>query len=56
MVFGEEVPRAGVTVERSTQRARWFLGRTALWTGRHTRPGRGELRSGLRFDAADPPE
>jgi hypothetical protein len=55
MLFGEEVPRAGVTVERQTQRARWLLGRTALWTGRHTRPGRGELRSGLRFDAADPP-
>jgi hypothetical protein len=55
MLFGEEVPRAGVTVERATQRARWLLGRTALWTGRHTRPGRGELRSGLRFDATDPP-
>jgi len=55
MLFGEEVPRAGVTVERGTQRARWLLGRTALWTGRHARPGRGELRSGLRFDAADPP-
>ena len=56
MLFGEEVPRAGVTVERATQRARWLLGRTALWTGRHARPGRGELRSGLRFDATDPPE
>ena len=54
MLYGEEVPRTGVTVERTTQRARWTLGRTALWTGRHTRPGRGELRSGLRFDAADP--
>ena len=54
MLFGEEVPRTGVTVERATQRARWLLGRTALWTGRHARPGRGELRSGLRFDAADP--
>jgi len=54
MLFGEEVPRAGVMVERATQRARWLLGRTAVWTGRHARPGRGELRSGLRFDAADP--
>jgi hypothetical protein len=54
MLFGEEIPRAGVTVERATQRARWLLGRTALWTGRHARAGRGELRSGLRFDAADP--
>lgn len=56
MLFGEEIPRAGVTVERMTQRARWLLGRTALWTGRHARPGRGELRSGLRFDAGDPPQ
>ncbi len=56
MLFGEELPRAGVTVERATQRARWLLGRTALWTGRHARPGRGELRSGLRFDAADSAE
>jgi hypothetical protein len=54
MLFGEEIPRAGVTVDRSTQRARWLLGRTALWTGRRARPGRGELRSGLRFDASDP--
>lgn len=56
MLFGEEIPRAGVTVERATQRARWLLGRTALWTGRHALSGRGELRSGLRFDAADLPE
>ncbi|HWI08966.1 MAG TPA: hypothetical protein VNT54_15800, partial [Solirubrobacteraceae bacterium] len=54
MLFGEEVPRAGVTVERASQRARWLLGRTALWSGRQALPGRGELRSGLRFDAADP--
>lgn len=54
MLFGEEVPRAGVTVERASQRARWLLGRTALWSGRQALPGRGELRSGLRFDATDP--
>ncbi len=56
MLFGEEVPRAGVTVQRATQRARWLLGTTSLWTGRQALPGRGDISSGLRFDAADPLE
>jgi len=50
----EEVPRGGVRVETSLQRARWFDGRTHLWVGRHKRSGRGEVSSSLRFDVLEP--
>jgi hypothetical protein len=46
----EEVPRTGVYVERSWQRARWIGGRTFLWVGRHKTAGRGEGWSRLAFD------
>ncbi len=46
----EEVPRAGVIVERSWQRARWLLGRTFVWVGRKKMAGRGEGWSQLQFD------
>ncbi|HTE44552.1 MAG TPA: hypothetical protein VK636_04845 [Gemmatimonadaceae bacterium] len=49
----EEVPREGAVVTRAFQFARWFDGRSLLWLGRRTRPGRGEGSSGLRFDASD---
>ena len=48
-----EVPREGIIVERSYQLARWTDGSTHLWLGRRKRVGRGEGRSGLRFDVAD---
>ena len=48
----EEVPRSGVTVERSFQRTRWLNGRTFCWVGRKKSAGRGEGRSGLAFDQA----
>jgi hypothetical protein len=46
----EEVPRAGKTVKRTFQRARWLDGRTFLWIGRRVTSGRGEGSSGLAFD------
>jgi hypothetical protein len=51
----EEVPRAGVVVERSYQYTRWTDGRGHLWMSRRVRSGRGEGHSGLRFDVADQP-
>ena len=46
----EEVPRAGVIVERSYQRTRWLNGKTFMWIGRRKEAGRGEGWSGLLFD------
>ena len=46
----EEIPRAGITVQRSFQRARWLSGETILWIGRYKEAGKGEGWSNLRFD------
>ncbi len=46
----EEVPRAGVIVTRSFQRARWFDGQVYTWLGRRKQTGRGQSASGLEFD------
>lgn len=46
----EEVPRAGIYVERSWQRSRWLGGRTFIWIGRRKSAGRGEGQSSLAFD------
>lgn len=46
----EEVPRTGVYVERSWQRARWIGGRTFIWVGRRKTAGKGEGWSHLVFD------
>lgn len=50
----EEVPRAGVIVQRSWQRARWTDGQTYLWLGRYKEAGRGEGHSDLKFDQIEP--
>ncbi len=55
----EEVPRAGVIVQRTWQRARWTSGETYLWLGRSKQAGRGEGASNLKFDQLEdiaPPE
>jgi hypothetical protein len=52
----EEVPRAGVIVTRSFQRARWFDGKVYTWIGRRKQTGRGEGASGLAFDQIVPLE
>ena len=46
----EEVPRSGVDVIRSHQRARWHDGSVHAWTTRRKGTGAGESASGLRFD------
>lgn len=46
----EEVPKAGVRVSRTWQRARWQNGRVSLWSGFRKQNGRGQGNSGLRFD------
>jgi hypothetical protein len=46
----EEVPRAGKSVRRAFQRARWMDGTTFVWIGRRVTTGRGEGGSGLAFD------
>lgn len=51
----EEVPRAGIHVERRFNYARTADGRAWLWCGRRKRVGRGEASSGLRFDIGVPP-
>lgn len=50
----EEVPRAGVIVQRTWQRARWTGGQTFLWLGRFKEAGRGEGHSDLKFDQIEP--
>jgi hypothetical protein len=51
----EEVPRSGVGVTRSYQRARWHDGSVHAWTTRRKGSGTGESSSGLRFDTVDKP-
>lgn len=45
-----EIPKAGITLRRSFQRARWLDGKTYLWVGRDKQAGKGEGWSNLRFD------
>jgi len=49
-MFLEEVPRQGVHLERRYRWARSADGSSFLWIGRRRSTGRGEGRSGLRFD------
>ena len=50
----ETVPRAGLRVQLTKQRARWVDGGTHVWLGRKVLTGRGEGSSGLRFDTITP--
>jgi hypothetical protein len=52
----EEVPRSGVRVTLSFQRARWKHGRVVTWMGLRKEVGRGEGSSGLAFDQIIPTE
>lgn len=49
-----ELTRAGFTLERRWQLARWYDGSRHLWIGRRRWPGVGELRSALEFDTLSP--
>lgn len=53
-LYEEEVPRAGVRVERRWQLARWHDGSLHLWLQRRKHPGRGERSSGVRWDLLEP--
>jgi hypothetical protein len=46
----ESVPRAGLRVQLTKQRARWVDGSTHVWLGRKVLIGRGEGSSGLIWD------
>jgi hypothetical protein len=46
----ESIPRAGLRVQFTKQRARWVDGSTHVWVGRKVLTGRGEGCSGLKFD------
>lgn len=49
-IHEEEITRAGTVVERTFQRARWYNGKTVVWSGYKKMLGRGEGNSGLIFD------
>jgi hypothetical protein len=49
-IFLDELPREGVHLERKYRTARGLDGSTHMWIGRRRSTGRGEGRSGLRFD------
>ena len=46
----EEVPRAGILLQQSFQRSRWYNGKVVTWLGVRKQTGRGEGSSGLAFD------
>jgi len=50
LINEEAVGRAGVRVELRRQRMRSATGETHVWLGRKVGVGKGEARSGLRFD------
>lgn len=50
----EEVPRAGVQLRGTFQRARWYNGKVVNWYGYRKLTGRGEGSSGLLYDNTDP--
>lgn len=49
----KKLPRSGVIVERTFQRARWWNGKSYLWLGRYKEAGKGEGWSNLKFDQID---
>lgn len=49
-LFEEEVPRAGIVVDKKFQRTRWYGGKVYNWLGIKKTTGRGEGSSGLAFD------
>ncbi len=49
-IHEEEVPRAGVKLQSTYQRTRWYNGKTINWYGISKSTGRGEGSSGLKYD------
>lgn len=52
-LYEEEVPRAGIRVERTRQYTRWQDGTAHAWTTRNRGSGSGGGSSGLRFDVLE---
>jgi hypothetical protein len=52
-IYDEEIPRGGRRVTRHYQSTAWLDGSTHVWSSRESRPGVGEVSSGLRFDYLD---
>jgi|26BtaG_2_1085354.scaffolds.fasta_scaffold00036_4 hypothetical protein len=50
----EEIPRAGVRIYHTFQRARWYDGKVVTWYGARKQTGRGEGHSRLAFDQTIP--
>lgn len=55
-VHEEEVPKAGVILTRTFQRARWKDGKIVTWLGRRKQTGLGQGSSGLAWDRIEPIE
>lgn len=55
-IHEEEVPKAGVILTRSFQRARWIDGKIVTWLGRRKQVGLGQGSSGLAWDRIEPLE
>lgn len=53
-IYEEEVPKAGVRVITTVQRARWKNGKSATWVGRRKTAGRGGAQVNLQFDQIEP--
>jgi hypothetical protein len=49
-LYNEEVPKAGILVSRSYQRARWHNGKVVNWMGRRKTAALGQLHNQLEFD------
>lgn len=54
LINDRSVPTAGTQVTRYVRRTRWLNGKTFLWIGRRTSPGKGPGWSGLQFDLTEP--
>jgi hypothetical protein len=50
----EEILRAGIKINKSFQRTRWYDGQVYTWLGVRKRTGRGEASSNLKFDYLQP--
>jgi hypothetical protein len=55
-IHEEEVPKAGVILTRTFQRARWADGKIVTWLGRRKQVGLGQGSSGLAWDRIEPLE
>lgn len=53
-IHEEEIPRAGIRIQKSFQRTRWYNGKVYTWVGIRKQIGRGEGSSGLAFDQIIP--